>query len=235
MEDEQSEFLPFGEPLHYIQRDILAELKSCRNVHYSDLKPSDLDGHAFNYHLKSLIEKKLVLKNSENLYRLSSTGRYYSDFISITKNRIKLRPVGGAFLVILSPNGLEVLSYRASEEPLLGYSGLPFVRMRMGQSHSDLLAGFCARRDLELVAKDFKLAGFLNARYYIKDSGSLVAHRSGPIYLAKLKNLESDPAKINAKLSWQDLENIVNGSEFEIISGLNVGSPSLLDLKITTE
>lgn len=62
---------------HFIQRNIIDVLSSMESAHYADLKPEELDGNQFTYHLKQLITDKLIVKNNDGTYSLTQNGRTY--------------------------------------------------------------------------------------------------------------------------------------------------------------
>ncbi len=59
---------------HHIQRSILDQLARCTTARYSQLKPTQLSGNVFNYHLSQLVRDGLVQKMDSGAYQLSPLG-----------------------------------------------------------------------------------------------------------------------------------------------------------------
>ena len=104
--------------LHHIRRTILDTLATTNSLRYSEIKPKDLDGNVFDYHLKGLIVDGLVQKSNEGDYSLTATGRNYIvhryEDPTVTAHSI--------FLIVLR-RGSEYLLRRRKVQPLVGYSG----------------------------------------------------------------------------------------------------------------
>ena len=113
--------------LHHIRRKILDMLATTQSMRYSELKPADLDGNVFNYHLKGLIVDNLVVKSKEGHYSLSRSGR---DYI-VHRYEDTLSSAHSIFLIVLKRQS-EYLLRRRDVQPLIGYEG--FV-------HGEPLAG----------------------------------------------------------------------------------------------
>ncbi len=63
--------------LHHIRRTILDMLAIAESLRYGQLKPKELDGNVFTYHLQGLISDKLIQKNAAGDYCLTHKGRDY--------------------------------------------------------------------------------------------------------------------------------------------------------------
>lgn len=104
--------------LHHIQKSIINVLASTDPARYADLKPADMDGNQFTYHLKQLITDKLVQKNEDNTYSLSQKGRSYL----IRRFEDADQSAHTIFLVIVR-HGDRVLLRERKVQPLNGYVG----------------------------------------------------------------------------------------------------------------
>lgn len=62
--------------LHHIQKSILDSLATAEKLRYGQIKPRQLDGNVFGYHLKQLIADRYVTKDDGN-YSLTAKGRDY--------------------------------------------------------------------------------------------------------------------------------------------------------------
>lgn len=119
--------------LHHIQKSIIDVLASKDSAHYADLKPADLDGNQFTYHLKQLIVDKLVAKNDDGTYSLTQKGRGYL----VTRYENPDEMAHTIFLVVIRHGGKLLLRER-KVQPMLGYIGFlhgePTAEKTLGES-----------------------------------------------------------------------------------------------------
>lgn len=104
--------------LHHIQKSIIESLGFQSSLRYSELKPSDLDGNVFGYHLKQAILDNYVTRSEDGSYQLAPAGREW--FIRRFEN--DTTSAHSNFLVIVK-NGDSYLLRRRKVQPLLGKSG----------------------------------------------------------------------------------------------------------------
>ncbi|HMT18969.1 MAG TPA: hypothetical protein PKD15_02950 [Candidatus Saccharibacteria bacterium] len=104
--------------LHHIRRTILDMLATAESLRYGQLKPKELDGNVFTYHLKGLISDKLIQKNVAGDYCLTHKGR---DYI-VHRYEDSAYSAHVIFLIVLQRNS-EYLLRRRKVQPLLGYTG----------------------------------------------------------------------------------------------------------------
>lgn len=104
--------------LHHIQRTIIDVLSSEETRRYAELKPADMDGNQFTYHLKQLVTSKLVTQNSDGTYSLTAAGRTYLVY--------RYEELGDSahtiFLVIITC-GNDILLRKRLVQPSLGAVG----------------------------------------------------------------------------------------------------------------
>lgn len=104
--------------LHHIQKSILDVLATVESARYSALKPKDMDGNIFSYHLKLLVIDHYVIKNTDGLYSLSEKGK---DYI-VHRYEDSLTQAHSIFLIVIR-RGDEWLMRERLVQPLLGMSG----------------------------------------------------------------------------------------------------------------
>lgn len=104
--------------MHHIQKSILDRLSTATQCRYSDLKPAELDGNVFNYHLKLLIGDKLVGKSLTGDYTLTPAGE---DYI-VHRYENPLLQAHSIFLIALRNEDKWLMRERLVQ-PLLGMSG----------------------------------------------------------------------------------------------------------------
>jgi hypothetical protein len=61
--------------MHHLQKKIVLGLTRKENAHFAELRPKEVDGNIFTYHLKQLIADKLVEKNDDGCYSLTQKGK----------------------------------------------------------------------------------------------------------------------------------------------------------------
>lgn len=69
--------------MHYIQKHILKVLTHKKWARFRDLRPENVDSNLYSYHLKQLLNDKMVDKVEGKGYRLSPAGLRYVDYISL--------------------------------------------------------------------------------------------------------------------------------------------------------
>ncbi|MBC7546490.1 hypothetical protein H7171_01960 [Candidatus Saccharibacteria bacterium] len=104
--------------IHHIRRSVLDKLATAEHMRYGELKPPDLGGNVFNYHLKGLITDSLVQKNDDGDYSLTHAGR---DYI-VHRYEDSALSAHSIFLIVLQ-RGSEYLLRRRAVQPLIGYTG----------------------------------------------------------------------------------------------------------------
>lgn len=163
------------ENFHHVARGILMRLYTRSAAAYAELKPHELTGNAFNYHLRHVVAQGLVMQDGEGSYRLSATGRLLMDSVSLESMRLKLRPVAGLMILVRAPNG-HVLAYESKREPLRGTVGLPFGKLRLGDSLDATVTRVLAKRGIARdETRNLRPVGTANIRYL--EHGQLVSHR----------------------------------------------------------
>lgn len=104
--------------IHHIQRAILDVLATTDSSRYGEIKPAEIDGNSFTYHMKQLVSDRYVVKNDDGSYALTLKGKDYVvhryDGSSLQAHSI--------FLVALR-RGDQWLMRERLVQPLLGMSG----------------------------------------------------------------------------------------------------------------
>lgn len=105
--------------LHHIQRSVLDKLATSERLLYSELKPSDMDGNVFGYHLKSLLAGQYIAKSDDGGYCLLSKGR---DYI-IKRYEDPSRSAHSIFLIVVKNSDDKYLLRKRLVQPMLGHTG----------------------------------------------------------------------------------------------------------------
>jgi hypothetical protein len=108
---------------HHIQKSILYKLAFSDGENFSSLKPDLVENKLFTYHLKKLIQAKLVAKNQARVYVLTSEGRRLGIRMIDTSFRVSETAESVLFLVVRNQKESSWLLYRRSAHPLKSLSG----------------------------------------------------------------------------------------------------------------
>lgn len=119
--------------MHRLQQHILHQLIHNHRLRYADLKPADVEGNLFMYHLKQLIKQGLVLKCDDGRYELSAEGQAYADRLSLKTLTPRAQPRIVTLIVLQNEAG-EYLLYRRKRQPLLGMIGFPYGKIHLGET-----------------------------------------------------------------------------------------------------
>jgi ADP-ribose pyrophosphatase YjhB (NUDIX family) len=119
--------------MHHLQRHILSMLLHSELQRYADLKPDQIEGNLFMYHLRRVIKAGWVEKTSDGLYRLTSEGMRYVDGLSLATLSPRSQARLVTLLVIQNEIG-EYLLYRRKRQPLLAMIGFPYGKIHLGES-----------------------------------------------------------------------------------------------------
>ncbi len=198
----------------WIQNQILDKLIRSKTVRYKDLRPLDVEGNLFMYHLKGLITEKLVEK-SEGGYQLSARGLEYVRTVSLDTGKVRTQPQILNAVVAIDDQG-RYLMYRWNRQPNLGKVSLPHGMMHVGEK---LLNS--AERELSEktgLAGDCEYAGSI----YVLSN---VDHRLVNVFRVKNIQGEIGPACFWATPSEINPDELVDGF-YEIVRSIENHDPN---------
>lgn len=104
--------------LHNIQRSIIEQLGFDESLRYGQLKPSQLDGNVFGYHLKQTIIDGYTVKLDDGSYALAPRGR---DFF-VRRFEDQTKSAHSIYLVVIKSKKGYLLR-RRKVQPLIGKVG----------------------------------------------------------------------------------------------------------------
>lgn len=104
--------------LHHIRRSILDKLAAAPVKRYGELKPAELDGNVFTYHIKALVVEGYVTKTTDGDYSLTPRGR---DYI-VRRYEDSVLSAHSIYLIVLKVGDKWLLRERRVQ-PLIGLSG----------------------------------------------------------------------------------------------------------------
>jgi ADP-ribose pyrophosphatase len=128
--------------MHDLQKQILRQLLLKQTCRYRDIKPKEVEGNLFMYHLRRLISDGLVEKSS-NRYQLTKAGLRFVDTVSLENLRPRIQPKIATLLIVKNNSG-QYLLYRRSREPFFGKTGFPYGKIHLGETIAE-----AANRELQ--------------------------------------------------------------------------------------
>lgn len=118
--------------MKWIHKHVLTLLTKNESLNFASLKPEGVDSNLFTYHLGQLVGDGYVEKR-EKIYTLTREGKRFVAGFSLAEG--KPTKVPRTFVALFAENKAgEVLLYKWSRQPYLGHVGLPFSRVRYGES-----------------------------------------------------------------------------------------------------
>jgi 8-oxo-dGTP diphosphatase len=119
--------------MHRIQNHIITQLINATDLRYADIKPAEIEGNLFMYHLKQLLKGGLVQKRADGRYELSPEGQLYADRLSLKTLAPRAQPRIVTLVACQNDTG-EYLLYRRSRQPLIGMVGFPYGKIHLGET-----------------------------------------------------------------------------------------------------
>ena len=153
--------------MHRLQQHILYALATNERLRYARLKPEEIEGNSFMYHLRGLIKQGHVAHIGE-WYQLTPAGQLYVDKISLKTFTPPLQPKIVLLMVARNDSG-EVLLFKRNRHPLINKIGLPY-----GKLHSNESIYEAAARELQ------KKTGY-EATFAYQSSGTMKIYEDGEL------------------------------------------------------
>lgn len=130
--------------LSWIQYHILIELTRYSLRRYSQLRPKDVEGNLFMYHLKGLIHDGLVEK-ADGQYQLTIKGLQFAGTLSLQTGRTRKQPKILNAIVCRNDKG-EYLMSRWHRQPNAGLVSFPHGMMHYGEEVLSMVAAELAEK-----------------------------------------------------------------------------------------
>ena len=125
--------------MHKIQLNILRRLLFSVSSRYSDIKPFDMEGSLFKYHLDKLINRKLVRKDDSGLYFLTHEGKEFAnqmDSIKISMGK-QAKTTAKICCVRNIDQEIEYLLYTRKKNPFYSFQGFATSKIWYGESFDE--------------------------------------------------------------------------------------------------
>lgn len=118
--------------MHRLQQHILQRLILNPEQRYADLKPVEVEGNLFMYHLRCLMKDGYVEKKPNGRYSLSAAGKLYVDRLSLKSLTPRIQP-RIVTLMAVEQDG-KWLVYQRKRQPLINLIGFPYGKIHLGES-----------------------------------------------------------------------------------------------------
>jgi 8-oxo-dGTP pyrophosphatase MutT (NUDIX family) len=165
--------------MHEIQVEILRKLLFAEKLRFAEIKPADMEGSQFTFHLEKLVEQKYVAKVA-NGYRLTESGKNFANRIDFDSPKPAQQAKHSAVFCATRKDATEVLIYKRLKNPYFGHYGFPTGKVRYGETMID-----AATRELQeetnLVGTPY-LVGIRHYRVYFPDAKTLVEDKVMYVY-----------------------------------------------------
>lgn len=114
---------------HHIQKHIFSTLMHQRYARFRDMRPPGTDSNLYSYHLKLMLQNRLVEKTDKG-YTLGKAGIVYADRVSNATVSIRKQPKIITMMVVQNSNG-DVLLFRKKRQPFIELWNLPHGKLHI--------------------------------------------------------------------------------------------------------
>jgi len=121
--------------IHPIQSRILCELLFVTTAGFAELNKEKFGSDLFSFHLRQLTDWKLIEKNSEGKYCLTTKGKEYANRFDTKNKELERQPKLTVLLVAIRENNgvKEYLIQKRLKQPYYGYWGFISGKIRWGE------------------------------------------------------------------------------------------------------
>lgn len=197
--------------MHPIRKQIVKSLMYADCLSFSQLKPKEIEANIFIYHLKQLINEGLIEKNSAGNYGLTLDGKIFVDRLSTLNYSTRMQPKIITVVVCRNQQG-QLLFYRRTRQPFVGWNAFPFGKLHLGESVLD-----SAKREMsEKAGLEMELKHVADVYLKTVQEDKIIAHSLchvcvGSNPTGELKKI--DQVSTNDDCFW-DSEEVIHQSKF---------------------
>lgn len=125
--------------IHPIQIKILQDLLFAKDMKYSKLKPEEMEGSQFTFHLNRLIGDGYVNKSEIGIYELSDKGKEFANRMNSDDGLMGIQPKSTTVMCARREiDGCkEYLFYKRLKNPFFGHIGFPTHKFWFGEGIKD--------------------------------------------------------------------------------------------------
>lgn len=117
--------------MHRLQQEILSRLIHASELRFAAIKPREVEGNLFMYHLRKLTSAGLVEKQVSGTYCLTPAGKTFADQLSLRTYQPRIQP--RLVTLIACRDGDRWLMFRRKRQPMLGMVGFPYGKIHLGE------------------------------------------------------------------------------------------------------
>src|SRR5688500_12536140 len=129
--------MKINDTIHPAQVAILHALLFRPSAGFAELqKASGLSSDHFNFHLKKMIEQKLVKKSADSHYTLTISGKEYANRFDTDARVVERQQKVAVLLMVENKNG-QWLNQQRLKQPYFGFWGRPTGKIRYGETILD--------------------------------------------------------------------------------------------------
>ncbi len=165
--------------MHDIRKQILRKLITHPTQRYADLKPGNVEGNLFSYHLGAVTKEGWVSKRDDGLYELTPAGKLYADRLTLKTLAPRIQPRIVTLLICRNAYG-EYLLHRRQKQPLIGKVGFPYGSVHLGES----VAEAAEREFKEKTGLDAELSHRGDGYVTINQKGEPISHIMFHLFIA---------------------------------------------------
>ncbi len=182
--------------MHELQKHILKTLMFSKKAKYSTLKPKEVEGNLFSYHLKNLVKENYI-ELIDTFYFLSPKGRQYVDTLSSETLHPRTQPKIVSIIVL--KQGDTFLLYKRSKMPFINHIGFPYGKIHLEERVQD-----AAQRELyEKTGFTAELKHRGDVYLTIHDETELVSHMLCHVFTG------TEPTgELKGECFWSSIEEI---------------------------
>lgn len=174
---------------HFIQRKILNDLLFHNKLKYSEMKPEEMEGSQFTFHINKLMDSGLVEKVNDK-YSLTANGKNTANsFDSDSNNPRKQAKQSVVFCTFRKKDGIEeTLIYTRKKNPFYDHQGYPTGKVMYGEGILDT-----AERELHEetgLSGKAEIIGIRHFRVYYPTKGELVEDKV--MYICRIDEPEGE-------------------------------------------
>lgn len=188
---------------HHIQRQIIEKLTFAPSLKFSQLKPDGLESNIFTYHLRQLIQQKLVEKTDDG-YTLAPAGLTYVDSLSFTNLKPRKQPKLVTIIALQNNAGQWLLAKRKIQ-PFIGRLMLINGKQHFGEDpESHAIRELEEKTDLKI---DLTRRGLADIQISNADE-VLLTHVVGHVYQGKIDATELPADSERFHYQWCDQKDL---------------------------